>query len=108
MRSGAIAAAVIGALLVACATLPVPTPSDAERARVSGRETTVDALAAGRSAYLARCGTCHQYYQPSEHTPGEWPKLVDDMRERSKLDDEMQARIVDYLVVLSDAPPPKP
>ncbi len=105
MRHGAIAAVVVGVLGVACVTIPVPTPADVDRARTGGRTTTVEALTAGRSAYLARCGTCHQFYLPADHTPQQWPEIVTDMRERSKLDDEMYARITDYLVVLSDAPP---
>lgn len=104
MRRGALVAAT--ALLGGCLSLPVPGPTDVDRARVSGRDTTVELLTEGRSAYLSRCGTCHQHYLPSSHPAAEWPKIVEDMRERSKLDPALQAKITDYLVILADAPPP--
>jgi hypothetical protein len=102
VKLGALAA--VAFLGAACVTLPVPTPADVDRARVAGRETSVDALTAGRRAYLARCGSCHQYYPPQAHAAERWPLLVDDMRERAKLADDDRARILDYLVTLSVSP----
>ena len=79
-----------------CASLPVPTPKDAERF-----QTSVESLSAGRSAYLSRCGGCHQHHQPSNFTPDAWPQLVATMRDRAKLSAEDQASILAYLVTMS-------
>ncbi len=81
-----------------CATLPVPTPKDAERV-----QSTVESLSAGRSIYLSRCGSCHQTHQPSRFAPDAWPKLVGEMRARAKLTPEDQSRILEYLITMSTA-----
>ncbi len=96
---------VLAAVLVGCASVPLPTGVDVARAQQSGHQTSLEELNAGRSVYLARCGTCHQHYSPAEFASAEWPKWVDDMRERAKLAEIERARMIDYLVIMAEAPP---
>jgi mono/diheme cytochrome c family protein len=99
--SGALLAALVG-----CASVPLPTGLDVARAKERGHETSLEELTTGRSVYLARCGTCHQHYSPSEFASADWPKWVDDMRERAKLAEAERARVLEYLVIMAEAPPP--
>lgn len=95
----------LAAALVGCASVPLPTGLDVARAKERGHDISLEDLTAGRSVYLARCGTCHQHYSPSEFASAEWPKWVDDMRERAKLADAERARVLQYLVIMAEAPP---
>lgn len=90
--------------LTGCVSIPAPTPLDVARAAQKGRSITLEALDAGRSSYLARCGSCHQLYAPSAQPPSAWPGVVEDMQARAKLDAAQRAEITDYLVTLAEAP----
>lgn len=96
---------VLAAVLVGCASVPLPTGLDVARAKERGHQISLEDLNAGRSVYLARCGTCHQHYSPTEFASADWAKWVDDMRERAKLADAERARVLDYLVIMAEAPP---
>lgn len=89
--------ALVLALLVAC-TKPVPRPTMADATRAS---VSLDALERGRERYVQRCGNCHVPYQPSEYTPADWPRHVDEMAERAKLGTDDRASITQFLVTLA-------
>jgi hypothetical protein len=95
---------VITAVLAACGGPPPPfaTAADAQRANVMLGELT-----RGRELLVGKCSGCHRPPHPLDHRIGEWPKIVDDMAERSKLDRAQHRLIVQYLVVMTDAPAPK-
>jgi cytochrome c553 len=96
-----VAAIFLTLALAGCVSVPTPTALDVARARESGRATSLESLEAGRSTYLARCGSCHQHYPPTHVSVAEWPKWVDDMRERAKLAEAERARVLEYLVVMA-------
>lgn len=90
----------------------VDAPSDEERNAIVAYYTTnalrsvePGALPAGEGAELFRdrCSQCHGLPDPSIHTPGEWPAVVDRMRENMERagveepTDEEAAAIVGYL-----------
>jgi hypothetical protein len=87
-------------LAVAACAPRVPPPasaSDAERAHVELAE-----LQQGRTLLVQKCGnSCHTTPMPSQHTPGEWPKKLSEMAERSKLQPMQRALIEKYLVTMA-------
>ena len=54
-----------------------------------------------RTLYGARCSVCHAPHQPSEFPADRWPSLVEEMRERSKIDPAEQSLIERYLVTMA-------
>ncbi len=84
----------------ACAPQPPhATALDAERAHVA-----LDQLTEGRGLLLEKCGACHRAPLPTAYRPLEWPKKLDEMAERSKLDGRQRHMIEQYLVVMSERP----
>jgi len=93
-----VCAAVVIGVLAACARRipPVATASDAERARVPLVE-----LEQGRKLVLGKCTRCHETPLPRDHTPNEWPQMIGEMAERSKLDLAERSAIEQYLVAMA-------
>ncbi|HEX5064445.1 MAG TPA: hypothetical protein VFV99_33950 [Kofleriaceae bacterium] len=85
-------------LMAACARRSPPqvTASDAERANVELAE-----LQQGRKLLLGKCAGCHKTPMPNDHTRAEWPKMLDEMADRAKLDTMQRSLIEKYLVVMS-------
>ena len=96
-------AAILTLALAACARQmpPMATQVDAERAHVELAQ-----LQEGRTLLVHKCGTCHQPPLPVAHGKIEWPKMLDEMATRSNLDTRQRSLILQYLVVMTDAPPP--
>ena len=87
--------------LLGCATLPEPTPLDAERTGLP-----LARLAEGRRLTLNRCGSCHRPLMPAELSAARWTEELAEMGERAKLSDEDERLVLDYLLGMRDAPPP--
>jgi hypothetical protein len=89
---------VVIVLVAACArrSPPVATTIDAERGNVELAQ-----LEEGRKLLIRKCTNCHRVPLPSEHTPAQWPKLVDDMAERSSIDGAQHKLIEQYLVTMA-------
>jgi hypothetical protein len=85
-------------VVAACAqrSPPMVTANDAERANVELTE-----LQQGRKLLVGKCASCHAVPLPAEHAAAEWPKLVADMAERSKLTTAQQKLIEQYLVTMA-------
>ena len=85
-------------LMAACARRSPPqvTAGDAERANVELAE-----LQHGRKLLLGKCAGCHKTPMPNDHTKAEWPKMLDEMAGRAKLDYMQRSLIEKYLVVMS-------
>lgn len=77
-------------------TPPMATASDASRANVELAQ-----LHQGRKLLLGKCAGCHKTPMPDEHSAAEWPKMIDEMAERSNLDVAQRALIEKYLVVMT-------
>jgi hypothetical protein len=98
-------AALLLLLAVGCAgQLPPPTEADALRASARFPGTTVASLAHGQKLYVERCSSCHALPLPHHKSPDAWPKLVDEMKERSRMSDATAQEISRYLVIASAAP----
>jgi len=88
------------ALTEGCAApLPHPTVEDAAHAGVA-----LATLEQARETYLERCSTCHLAPSPREHTPAEWPSLVDRMAAHAHLSPPMRTDIVRYLIAVGAHP----
>lgn len=85
-------------LMAACARRSPPqvTAADAERSNVELAE-----LQQGRKLLLGKCAGCHKTPMPNDHTKAEWPRMIDEMADRSNLDMMQRSLIEKYLVVMS-------
>ena len=87
------------AALGACTgpTVPKVGSPDVERAQLRDPGVTRASLEQGRSLYLGRCSSCHEPFAPATRTLPEWQHEVDEMRERSGIDDHAADLILAYL-----------
>jgi hypothetical protein len=88
---------------VACATtqVPMPSPQQAESAAHRWPGTTQEDLVAGRAIYVEKCSGCHTLPLPESKSADAWPKVIDEMADRSKLSQEDRTRVLRYLVTVS-------
>ena len=87
----------LGTLIAACAgTPPLATGVDADRVHVALAD-----LQQGRTLLVQKCGGCHHTPLPSEHLATDWPKKLDEMSERAKLDRNQRRAIEAYLVAMA-------
>jgi hypothetical protein len=54
-------------------------------------------LLTGRKLYIKHCGNCHNLYQPSRYSSAEWINNLDEMQERSHINNEEKQFIYSYL-----------
>lgn len=110
MRTRRLSWVFLGALATAaCATLPHPTPVDADRARGLYPEASLDTLTQGRAVYVDKCAGCHSLKLPDSQPAHEWPKLLDEMQH----DEEVELAAADrhlieqFLVTMAEHRPEK-
>ncbi|MGE0546343.1 MAG: hypothetical protein AB7O24_29790 [Kofleriaceae bacterium] len=77
--------------------VPVATPADAARGNVALAE-----LEQGRGLMIRKCTGCHKTPMPTDHTAHEWPTMLDEMSERSKLSSDERRLIEQYFVVMAN------
>lgn len=86
----------------ACASqLPVPSPTDAQRASHLWPGTSQQDLADGRELFVNRCSSCHTLPMPQQFRQAEWPRFVDEMAQVANLDQPEREKVTRYLVVMS-------
>ncbi|MEO8702420.1 MAG: hypothetical protein ABI867_20420 [Kofleriaceae bacterium] len=91
----------IAVALVGCARVTPPHASagDAQRANVGLAE-----LQQGRTLLVRKCGSCHQTPLPTAHRASDWPQMLDEMSARASVDQAQRRLILQYLVVMTEAP----
>ena len=96
-----LALVLVAIVLVACARRipPIATAADAERSQIPLAE-----LEQGRKLVLGKCSRCHDTPLPSDHTASEWPAMIGEMAERSKLVGGERSAIERYLVAMTARP----
>src|SRR5512138_253222 len=75
---------------------PRATALDAQRSNIA-----LEQLHEGRSLMIEKCGACHRPPLPTEKLATQWPKALDEMSTRSKLDNRQRHMIEQYLVVMA-------
>ena len=96
-RRAALASLLLGGLVAGCGgTLPVATAGDAARAGVALAD-----LQQGRSLVAAKCSSCHRTPQPAQRKTDDWPRMLDEMSRRAKLDRTERQAIESYLVTMA-------
>jgi cytochrome c5 len=106
LRSWLLMAVAVMASACAGTQLPAPTDADALRASRDWPGTTLASLSEGRTAYLDHCSACHAPFAPSAKPADQWPKLVNEMAVRSKLDRAQADAVIRYLVTAAQRPYP--
>jgi len=95
-------AALVAALPAACASGPPrPTAVDAERLTARWPDLGLADLEHGRELYVGRCSSCHVLYEPASFGSERWEVELRKMRDRARLDDDQELRILQYLVSVS-------
>lgn len=51
----------------------------------------------GRQLYVNSCGSCHSLYLPHQYNESVWATNLDEMQERSKINDGEKGLILEYL-----------
>jgi cytochrome c5 len=99
------------ALLTACFSAKLATPSESDVARVSNKypNYTLANLNAGKVLYEENCGVCHGLKNPTSRNEEKWNKIVPRMvkkvnRKTVKIDEGQQELILKYLVTMSAGP----
>lgn len=59
--------------------------------------TSYNQIMKGRQLYVNSCGSCHSLYLPHQYTESLWVTNLDEMQERSKINDEEKALILEFL-----------
>ena len=93
-----IALATFVLFIVSCTSLaPPPEVSLALVANARRDHADGNMLATGRKLFVSRCLECHSLPSATQHSPDEWPHLVNRMSGRANLSVSEQAAIVAYL-----------
>jgi hypothetical protein len=89
---------VVAAGFVSCASIEtIAPPVSAISAR--GRDTAT--LEAGRKIYIGACASCHVAAPVRDHTPAQWPGIIADMAERTKLTPQEERQVLAYVLAAS-------
>ncbi len=51
----------------------------------------------GQNFYFSKCGGCHKIYNRNNYSPIQWEKIMNDMKDRSKLNEMDFNSILEYL-----------
>ncbi len=90
-------------LVAGCAGVLVkPTEADVPVAERLFPGTTLAHLEKGREIYVARCSSCHGLRLPEDHTPEEWPKLLNAMAPRARLDYRQKELVLRFVMTMSE------
>jgi hypothetical protein len=81
-------------------TSPPVTPAFLAAAKV---QTSAQALTEGHKLYTERCTECHDLDLVDSRSNSGWQKIVGTMSRRAHLNDEQQARILEYLAAAENA-----
>ena len=76
-------------------TAPPVSPQMAALGSASG--ISAESLEAGRRLMAMRCTSCHSLEPIVKYTAEEWLDIVDDMADRSGLDEIEEAQVANYL-----------
>ena len=81
-------------------TSPPVTPAFVAAAKVP---TSAEALTEGHKLYTTRCTECHDLELVDSRSNSGWQKIVGSMSRRAHLNDDQQARILEYLAAAENA-----
>ena len=91
--------------VLACSSaIPHPTNQDEARAIQHWPDASFDQLETGRTAYVRKCGGCHNLYLPGTVPSSDWPEVVESHSTDKglKLNENTEQSIVRYLVIVSE------
>jgi cytochrome c5 len=81
-------------------TIPLPIAAPlVEQARVRWPETTEADLAEGRELFVTRCNRCHDLPDRRAYDEQRWPRILDTMGPRAKLDRRQHQLVLRFILV---------
>ncbi len=91
----AAAAAAVSLVLASCAGIETVAPPAAKLA-ARGRDTAQ--LEAGRVVYLENCTRCHTPEPVRKYTAAQWPGIIAEMADQTKLTPEQHRAVLAYVL----------
>ena len=88
----------VSLLPIACASLPMPTQENVNKALIKWPGTTLMDLRLGRKNYVENCAACHNLYLPSEFSESDWKRILVKMQKKAKINDEKTEAIREYIL----------
>ncbi|MBA3652522.1 MAG: hypothetical protein H0W66_13870 [Chthoniobacterales bacterium] len=97
--------AALTALITGCQSASSPAPAVNAAIIQAGRseQVSVATLRQGRSLFLTRCISCHALPAVAAHTAGEWPRLIDEMAGRARLDGKKREAVLAYILAAQES-----
>jgi mono/diheme cytochrome c family protein len=80
-----------------------PPPVTSAMTRTAKKNVDLAALNEGRSLFVRRCIECHTLPAFWHYSDGEWPRILDDMSHRARLDSAQREAILAYLRAIRSA-----
>lgn len=59
-------------------------------------------LTEGQTLFYSKCGNCHGLPEPDSEKEEKWPKIMDHMAPKSKLDDVQKEKVLRYILCAAD------
>ena len=84
------------------AHLPEATPAMTASAQARWPDATIEQLAHGRVTMMAHCSECHGLAAPRSEVAAEWPKIMQRMAKKAKLEDAQREDILRYVLAARD------
>jgi hypothetical protein len=103
----ALALCACGAAFVA----PPVTPQLVDVARSKWTDATPASLQRGHDTFVAGCGKggfCHQLKSPQAFPAEKWPRIVERMGKKARLDAAQQQDVLRFVLAVRELPPPGP
>jgi cytochrome c1 len=82
---------------------PTPGPADAALAATKFPGTTLAQLQEGQTLYKANCVRCHELIPPKARTEAIWREVTPPMAQKARIDATTEAKILAYVVTMSQA-----
>ena len=100
-------AVLLSLFLLACGTYigSLPTPEQLAKSGSVTEGLDMASLKRGRALAMTECVGCHRFFYPSEYSPEEWNRIIQDKAKRLSLGKEQMQDIGFYYVTVSTVTP---
>lgn len=86
---------VITLVIVACSPKVAPTTTKTEQTQPATADDAT--IAAGKTLYINRCGTCHGLKKVENYSVDQWARIMRSMAPKAKLTDDETKQVTAYV-----------
>lgn len=102
--AGCLAPALCALAIVSCAGTGGAGNAVPRVETLAARKGDAQLLQAGRDIYVGSCAACHSPVPVRDHTVTQWPGIIADMSERTKLTPSQERAVLAYVLAACAAP----